>query len=418
MTANEDNVTPEPDSQDYSRFAPPEVRSSSRAVPTPPRQSPAAPVPVPPANGSGVPPANTSVTWAEPAIVDVRQRAHDTVHFEEPADPTLESVQGDPRRWVNVSRSVAASLCAALAVAALVAGSVVSGVWQTFTDPEQYANVARDAYNDDAIPDAITDLIVNALWEQNPAETVLADLNMALASPGARESFPEDFENIAGAIQDTETLEMLVNEWLPPYVNTLVKSDQGMAAWVNANESAHAALMERFEWKGTRSGAAPKMDLGAYRELWRDQSTGVAVVDYMVENLNLEVSFIDSRTRSTLQELYGTGKVLRIAVPIAGAVLLAVGLFLARRRHWFLIGTGAALLIASFASEIISKIPGAVVNFESDNALGNHVFALALAHVPAASHSAFYLVAILGSVLFAAGIVSGSIRAIRKRSSI
>lgn len=373
---------------DYSRFAPPGADVSGQLPAergaSEPLPEGKAPEPVP----EVAPSWSRTVAPVDSQVADAR------------------STKNQPRtpwRGFRYFRTGIASLCAVLVVLFSASAALMGGVWNTFVDQDNYMDAATAAFEDSKVPAMIADSIVAALWDQHPPEEIAEQLGQELISPDAGDRLPEEFEPYMWQFNDPQTLVKLVEEWVPPYIETLVKSDEGKSLWNEANKVAHANLLDRFEGEASNS-TSPLLNLDSFKELWAGQSTGIGFVDDIISSLELKFAFVDAQTVDSLHDAYSTGKTLRILLPVCALVALVAGLATARKRGVFLAVVGAGLLIAFAARSQIASEVSSRLSLHANQDLGGVVLKEVISGAPHHVVDAFQLLAIVGAILLAAGL--------------
>lgn len=322
-------------------------------------------------------------------------------------DPAETEIPGATTRrggaLVSVLRSTTATVCATLTVVLAAAAALVLGTWNTFVDTDNYMDAATAAYDSEKVPRLIADQIVQALWEQHPPQELAQQLGDALIDPDAAQNLPAEFEPFMWQFNDADTLQALVKEWVPPYIETLVKSPEGRKLWIQANEQVHENLLERFA--GTASNRQnPSINLESFKQLWTGQTTGVLFVDQIISSLDLNVRFVDGKTMDTLGELYDTGKTYRILLPLLAIVAFAGGLLIARKRHWYLTVVGLGLLVTFAFRDQLTSFTQNLMGTGAVNDLGSEVLGALSRAVPHNVSATFALVGIAGGIVLAAGL--------------
>jgi hypothetical protein len=424
---------------DYSRFAPPGMAAAetpSHAIPVfdappqPPEQATSEPVPgansVPATPPSPEP--TPSYSW-QSGESSADKKTTGLSEFQQPIeaikfspdvedDTTRRNVKDMVRglgkaRWFGYTRNTIAVVSGVVTVLALIAWSVLSGAWVTFVQPANYSAVAFEAYEEEALQDQIAQAILAAIWEQYPPEVLAEMLNSELYSPDAYERLPEEFHDYVWNFNTPAQIEQLMSSWLPPYVKERVAASESKSAWMEANTSVHTTMIDTLEGATNNARDLIDIDLGSFRDTWMTESTGVPLMDDLIEKLDLNVSFVDAYLVEDLKTTYQSGKMLRLILPVVAGLAFAIGLASARRRPWLLVGVGTGLLAAWALAEPIGQLPTRYFAGDDDS-IGAIVLHQGLVVQSAESARFLMYLGIAGGILLLFGLLFGAM--VRRRT--
>jgi hypothetical protein len=155
------------------------------------------------------------------------------------------------------------------------------------------------------------------------------------------------------------------------------------------------------------------IDLGSFRDTWMTESTGVPLMDDLIEKLDLNVSFVDAYLVEDLKTTYQSGKMLRLILPVVAGLAFAIGLASARRRPWLLVGVGTGLLAAWALAEPIGQLPTRYFAGDDDS-IGAIVLHQGLVVQSAESARFLMYLGIAGGILLLFGLLFGAM--VRRRT--
>ncbi len=247
-------------------------------------------------------------------------------HTPEPAPPG-DVGDREPSRHHRL-RTVVGSLLLVLAV--LLAPVSVLGVWMRnqLLDTDRYVETVTPLASDPAIQDAVTERVTTAIYDGVDVKTLVAD---ALPSEGAFLAAP-----ISLGIENL--IERLTRE--------VVTSDRFAELWVDANRTAHDALVEVLTEPGDRKGSVSVDLSGVVSEVQsRLSSTGIGI--FQGDRIDPQLELFQSEELARVQAGVRLFDSLATFLPWVTIALLVAAAFTFVDRRRGVLAAFAALLVGT-----------------------------------------------------------------------
>lgn len=251
---------------------------------------------------------------------------------------------GDPARRPRGGRARAVLAVVALVLGCVLAPLAVVAVWTSneVADTDRYvANVAPLA-GDPAMQDAIADRTSSEIVKRLDVSALLGELVGALEQRGLPANVGGKLQGLAGPITDG------VSGFIHGKTLAVVRSDAFGDVWNTANREAHAGLVRALSGDDGRllkqSGDTVSIDLGPLIALVKQKlvASGLSVASN-IPDVHPTFALFQSDGLVKAQRGYRLLNTLKWALPILSIALLAVGVWLARRRRKALIGAALGL---------------------------------------------------------------------------
>ncbi len=247
---------------------------------------------------------------------------------------------GPQRRRIGWRGPVATLL---IVFGCLLAPVAVLGVWTAnqVSDTSRYVANVAPLVRDPAVQRALTDKItaeitanLNVTANTGQAADALSNRGLTRAGTLLKDLGP----SIAGA----------VNGFIHDQVRKIVTGPAFARVWVKGNTVAHAQLVKALSGRGggavSVSNGQVTLSLGPFIALVKDglSARGLTIVDRLPP-INPTLTLFSSKYLVKAQTGYRLINNLKIVLPIAALVLLAAGVYVARRHRRALIGAGLGL---------------------------------------------------------------------------
>jgi hypothetical protein len=244
------------------------------------------------------------------------------------------------RRGRSILSAVIITLACVLGPLAVAAVWVSDEVGSTSRWVQTMAPLASNADVQAAATNRITDVVV----QQTNLESTVADATKELES--ATSSFPK-VSGLLGTVSGAVTGQ--VTSFVHTVVQKVVESDQFKTLWTEANRAAHGAAVKLLTGEGgvlKGSNGQVSVDLGPVVEQVKNQlvANGFGLASHIPA---VHTDFVIAQT-SSLEKARSGFRLLQILgdwLPLALALMLALGIWLARYRRRALIRAAIGLVI-------------------------------------------------------------------------
>ncbi len=244
------------------------------------------------------------------------------------------------------------------------------GVWagNQVSDTARYVENVEPLVHDPAIQNALTDKITNAITTQvnvtgyaNQAAAALTEKGLPRVGTLLHNFAPQ----ISGAFTN----------FVHTQVHKVVTSQKFAQLWVQANTRIHAQVVKVLSGQGSTSVSIKNgqvvLNLGPFITLVKQDlaSRGLSIVSKLPA-INPTFTLFSAKYLVKAQGGYRAVNTLKIVLPILMVLLLAAGVYVARRHRRALIGAGlglaASMLVLAaglliFRSIYLSSVPDSVL---------------------------------------------------------
>jgi hypothetical protein len=284
---------------------------------------------------------------------------------------------GEPARRRFSWRAVVSALL--ITVACLLAPLSVTAVWASrqVSDTDRYLETVAPLADDPAVQRTISDAVSNAILDAVDFQSIATETLDAVAQQGMPPRVAANLQALSGPLVNG------IENFVRSQVDKLVASPQFAAVWRQANETAHASLVNLLE--GNQGGALSAQNDTVTLNLapiiaevkQRMVASGFGLAD-KIPVVNKSIVLVQSDGVTKAQGLYRLLNTLGTWLPVIALVLLVSGVFVARDRRRALLkgslGFAGAMLVLGVAltlarvfylnalpSEVLSRDAGGVV---------------------------------------------------------
>jgi hypothetical protein len=244
------------------------------------------------------------------------------------------------------------------------------GVWagNQVSDTARYVENVEPLVHDPAVQNALTDKITNAITTQVNVTGYANQAAAALTEKGLPR-VGTLLHNFAPQINSAFT------NFVHTQVHKVVTSPRFAQLWVQANTRIHAQLVKVLSGQGSTSVSVSNgnvvLNLGPFITLVKQDlaSRGLSIVSKLPA-INPTFTLFSAKYLVKAQSGYRATNDLKIVLPILMVLLLAAGVYVARRHRRALIGAGlglaASMLVLAaglliFRSIYLSSVPDSVL---------------------------------------------------------
>ena len=294
----------------------------------------------------------------------------------------------------------------------------VLGVWTAnqVSDTGRYVTTMTPLIQDPAIQRALTDKITTAVVDgiNVPSLTKQASAQLSQRGLPRLSSLLQNFSgSIASALQG----------YVHGQVASIITSPAMVRAWVQANTVAHQELVKALSGRGggaiTTSNGEVVLNLAPFINVAKQDlaARGLTIVN-KIPTVNVTLALFPSRDLVKAQTGYRLINDLKIVLPVLGLLLLAAGVYIARRHRRALIGAGlgfaASMLVLGL---VLLIVRGAYLNAIPAGVLPSDAAAAAFDILVRFIRLALRTLLVAGLVVAAAAFLTGpSVSAVRIRS--
>jgi hypothetical protein len=257
-----------------------------------------------------------------------------------------------------------------IVIGCLLAPVAVLGVWTAnqVSNTDRYVANIEPLIHDPAIQNALTDKIttqitthLNVAGYANQAAAALTSRGLTRVGTLLKTFAPSIASAIAGFIHTQ--------------VHKIVTSPGAANVWLQVNRVAHAQLVKVLSGQGngaiTTSNGQVILDLGPFINIVKQDlvKRGLSIVNSLPP-IHPTIALFSSKTLVQAQTLYRLINDLKWILPILSLLLIALGVYIARRHRRALIGAGLGFaasmvllgaILAIFRGVYINSVPNSVV---------------------------------------------------------
>ena len=273
----------------------------------------------------------------------------------------------------------AATSALLITLACLLAPLSATAVWASrqVSDTDRYLETVAPLAHDPAVQKTIADAVTREILAAVNVQEITTQTLDAIAKQGLPPRIADNLQALSGPL--TNGIEGFVRT----QVNNLVASPQFATIWVQANETAHASLVNLLE--GKQGGALSAQNdtvtlnlapiIAQVKE--RLVANGFGLAD-KIPVVNKSIVLVQSDSVTKAQGLYRFLNTIGVWLPIISLFLLAVGVYVARdHRRALLLGAlgffgamlalGVALTLArvfylnALPTDVISRDAGGAI---------------------------------------------------------
>ncbi|MFC6157242.1 hypothetical protein [Kribbella jiaozuonensis] len=288
-----------------------------------------------------------------------------------------QQVTGELARRRFSWRAVVSALL--ITFACLLAPLSVTAVWASrqVSDTDRYLETVAPLADDPAVQRTISDAVSNAILDAVDFQSIATETLDAVAQQGVPPRVAANLHALSGPLVNG------IENFVRSQVDKLVASPQFAAVWRQANETAHASLVNLLD--GNQGGALSAQNDTVTLNLapiiaevkQRMVAGGFGLAD-KIPVVNKSIVLVQSDGVTKAQGLYRLLNTLGTWLPVIALVLLVSGVFVARDRRRALLkgslGFAGAMLVLGVAltlarvfylnalpSEVLSRDAGGVV---------------------------------------------------------
>jgi hypothetical protein len=257
-----------------------------------------------------------------------------------------------------------------IVIGCLLAPISVLGVWTAnqVSNTDRYVANIEPLIHDPAIQNALTDKIttqitthLNVVGYANQAATALTSRGLPRVGTLLKTFAPSIASAIAGFIHTQ--------------VHKIITSPQVANIWLQVNRVAHGQLVKVLSGQGnsaiSTSNGQVILDLGPFITIVKQDlvKRGLTIVNNLPP-IHPTIALFSSKTLVQAQTLYRLINDLKWILPILSLLLIALGVYIARRHRRALIGAGLGFaasmvllgaILAIFRGVYINSVPNSVV---------------------------------------------------------
>ena len=260
----------------------------------------------------------------------------------------------------------------------LLAPISVLGVWTAnqVSNTDRYVANMEPLVHDPAVQNALTDKITAQITSHLNVTSYTDQAAAALNSKGLTR-VGTLLQSVAPQVSGA------VDGFIHGQVHTIVASPQFAQLWVKANTAIHQAVVKALSGQGngsiTTSNGQVVLNLGPFIDLVKQDlvQRGLTIVN-KVPSINPTFALFSDKYLVKAQTGYRLINDLKIVLPILALLLLAAGVYVARRHRRALIGAGlglaASMLVLAaglliFRSVYLNSVPSNVLPSDAAAAL-------------------------------------------------
>jgi len=282
-----------------------------------------------------------------------------------------------PADRTGIWRTVTAALL--ITLACLLAPLSATAVWASrqVSDTDRYLETVAPLADDPAVQRTIADAVTREIFAAVDLRAITAETLDAISQQGLPPRIATNLQALSGPLVSG------IQGFVRGQVDNLVASPQFAAVWRQANQTAHASLVNLLE--GEQGGALSAQNdtvtlnlapiIAQVKE--RMVASGFSLAD-RIPVVNKSIVLVQSDGVTKAQGLYRLLNTLGVWLPLISLFLLATGVYVARdRRRALLMGAlgfagamlalGVALTLArvfylnALPAEVLSRDAGGVI---------------------------------------------------------
>jgi hypothetical protein len=246
-----------------------------------------------------------------------------------------------------------------IVIGCILAPVSVVAVWTAnqVSDTGRYIANIEPLIHEPAVQNALTDKVSTA---------ITSHLNVTgLTGQAAAQLQDKGLTRLGGLLKSFgPSITSAVDGYIHSTVHKIVTGPRFATAWVQVNTVAHQALVNALSGRGTTVKVVNDqvtIDLAPFIEIVKQNlsSRGFTLVDKLPP-IHIQLALFSAKDLSKAQTLYRLINDLKIVLPILALVLIALGVYIARRHRRALIGAGlgfaASMLVLAIALAIARTI--------------------------------------------------------------
>ena len=304
-----------------------------------------------------------------------------------------------------------------IVIGCLLAPIAVLGVWTAnqVSNTDRYVATVEPLIHDPAIQNALTDKItvqitthLNVAGYANQAAAALTSRGLTRVGSLLKTFAPSLASAVAGFIHTQ--------------VHKIVTSPQAANVWLQVNRVAHAQLVKVLSGQGngaiTTSNGQVILDLGPFINIVKQDlvKRGLSIVNSLPP-IHPTIALFSSKTLVQAQTLYRLLNDLKWILPILSLLLIALGVYIARRHRRALVGAGLGFAASMVLLGVILAIfRGVYINSVPNNVVPSDAAAAAFDIMVRFIRQGLRLLLVIGLVVAIAAFFTGpSVTAVRTR---
>ncbi|MFL6134598.1 MAG: hypothetical protein ACJ72A_17470 [Nocardioidaceae bacterium] len=241
-------------------------------------------------------------------------------------------------------------------VAAVLAPASIVARWasDTVSNTDRYVETVGPLADDPAVQKAVVTRVTNEIFQRVDVEAVTQDAIDALAAQG----LPPRVSNGLSAL--SAPLAGGIRSFVTTQVTKLVESDVFADAWVQANRQAHAQMVAVLTGEGSDAVSVENgtvaLNLGPLIETVKQRlsAAGFTLAE-QIPAVNAQFTIFQSPDLAKAQSAFSLLNNLASWLPILALLLLAIAVYVARRRR-------TALVFSALAVAASMLLLGAILN--------------------------------------------------------
>ena len=246
-----------------------------------------------------------------------------------------------------------------IVIGCVLAPVSVIAVWTAnqVSDTGRYIANIEPLIHEPAVQNALTDKVSTA---------ITSHLNVTgLTGQAATQLQDKGLTRLGGLLKSFDpSITSAVDGYIHSTVHKIVTGPRFAQAWIQVNTVAHQALVNALSGRGTTVkvvNGQVTIDLAPFIEIVKQNlaSRGFTLVDKLPP-IHIQLALFSAKDLTKAQTLYRLINDLKIVLPILSLVLIALGVYIARRHRRALIGAGlgfaASMLVLAIALAIARTI--------------------------------------------------------------
>ena len=246
-------------------------------------------------------------------------------------------------------------------VAAVLAPASIVARWahDEVADTDRYVATVAPLAEDPAVQKAVVDRVTSELFARIDVKAVTDEAVAALADQGLPPRVAVGLNALSAPLASG------IESFIRDQITKLVGSDVFAAAWVQANREAHAQMVAVLSGEGTDTvnvtGDTVSVNLAAVIDVVKKRlvDAGFTLAN-RIPTVNAQFTIFQSADLAKAQTLYRLLDRLARWLPVLALLLLALAVYVARRRRqtliWSAVAVAASMLVLGAALNIFRPV--------------------------------------------------------------
>ncbi|QWZ08798.1 hypothetical protein KRR39_02795 [Nocardioides panacis] len=246
-------------------------------------------------------------------------------------------------------------------VAAVLAPASVVARWahDEVADTDRYVETVAPLAHDPAVQKAVADRVTAELFARIDVKAVTDEAVAALSAQGLPPRVAVGLNALSAPLASG------IQSFVHDQITKLVQSDVFAAAWVQANREAHAQMVAVLSGEGTDTvnvkGDTVSINLAAIIDVVKKRLSdrGFTLAE-RIPTVNAQFTIFQSADLTKAQTVFRLLNTLARWLPVLALLLLALAVYVARRRRqtliWSAVAVAASMLVLGAALNIFRPV--------------------------------------------------------------